>query len=221
MVDKNPQKIKNMFNEISSYYDLMNNFISLGTHYFVKITALKLLKIQSGENILDICCGTGDFTRIIRKLCPKAKVIGLDFSEGMIKKARQQNPNEEFIIADCTNLPFNDEEFDYITAGFGLRNIENRTKAILEIRRTLKSGGKFLHLDFGNGKFGGQIFDSIVYLVTKILGKKALHYKYLVDSKNLFPPPNELIKEFETAGFKLYTRRDYLFGVISVQIVIK
>lgn len=218
--DKDPRKITKMFDEISGYYDKMNNFISLGTHYLIKKIALKNLKIKSYSYVLDLCCGTGDFTQIINEICPKAKVVGLDNSLEMLKLAKIKNPNKVFMQGDCTSLPFK-EEFDYITVGFGLRNIEDRQKAISEIYRSLKNGGKFLHLDFGRHNTASNIFDFIVFFFVKLLGTNLESYKYLLNSKKEYPEPNELIKEFENQGFKLLKRQDFLFGAVSYQIMQK
>lgn len=221
--DKNPEKITKMFDEISSYYDKMNNFISLGTHYLIKKIALKNLKVKPNSYILDLCCGTGDFTRILGQIAPKSKVIGFDNSIEMLKLAKIKNPQKVFMQGDCTSLPFEQNEFDYITIGFGLRNVENRQSAISEIYRTLKYGGKFLHLDFGRHGFGGKIFDVVVLFVINTVVKRchADNYKYLIQSKNEYPEPNELIKEFETHGFRFVKHQDFLFGAISYQIMEK
>lgn len=219
--DKNPSKIQSMFDEISSYYDLMNNLISFGTHYVIKILTVKELHIKPRSNILDLCCGTGDFVRIISHFYPRTKVIGLDFSTDMIKLAKKKFPKGIFIKGDCTDLPFENEEFDYISMGFGLRNIENRTKALSEIVRVLNKGGKFLHLDFGYHNAFSKIFDSLTLFIVKILKKNTQHYKYLLDSKKDFPEPEKLVKEFEQAGLKHIKTMNYLFGVISAQIMEK
>ncbi len=221
MINKDPENIKNMFNEISSYYDEMNNLISLGTHKIIKFLALKNLNIKANTMILDLCCGTGDFTRIITKIQPKARVIGIDNSEKMLKLARIKNPKKAFNIGDCTKLSFKDEEFDYITIGFGLRNIQDRSKAIDEIYRTLKKGGKFLHLDFGKHNFVSNIFGFLVSLIAKFKNVNAQSYQYLLNSKEIYPEPNELISEFCEHGFKFVKRMDFMFGVISAQIMIK
>lgn len=83
MQDKNPLKISEMFDEIASYYDYMNNIISFGSHYIIKLFALKQLELRENMMILDACCGTGDFVRILSK--SGLRVIGLDFSKEMIK----------------------------------------------------------------------------------------------------------------------------------------
>ena len=220
-LSKEPQKIMSMFDEISSYYDVMNNIISLGTHYIVKVLAIRELKIKPRSNILDLCCGTGDFTRIINRLYPRSKVIGVDFSLQMIKLAKLKNKNGVFIKADCTDLPFKENEFDYVTAGFGLRNIENRKIALGEIYRVLKPGGMFLHLDFGYRNIFSRLFDLFVILIAKMFVKNSGNYEYLIKSKNDFPQPMELVKEFESHNFKLVKIRNYMFGIISVQILEK
>lgn len=220
-IDKTPEKIQAMFDEISEYYDKMNNFISLGTHYIIKFLALKELAIQPRTMIIDLCCGTGDFTKIISNFYPRAKVIGLDFSNKMLKLAKSKNPNGVFIQSDCTNLPFAEGEFDYITMAFGLRNIQNKDKAISECYRILNKGGKFLHLDFGKHNIISSLFDIIVLTCAKFMNVNLTDYKYLINSKNKFPEPDELIQEFENAGFKYVKKCDYLFGTISAQIMTK
>ena len=221
MINKDPENIKNMFDEISPYYDEMNNLISLGTHKIIKLLALKNLNIKANTMLLDLCCGTGDFTQIIAKIQPKARVIGLDNSIKMIKHAKIKNPNKAFIVGDCTELSFKDEEFDYITIGFGLRNVQNRSKAINEIYRTLKKGGKFLHLDFGKHNYTSNIFAHLVQLITKFKNVNTQSYQYLLNSKEAYPEPEELIEEFCEHGFKFVKRVDFMFGVISAQIFTK
>ena len=220
MTDKNPQKIKEMFDNISSYYDKMNDYMSFFTHKNIKKSSIKMLDIKPDALILDLCCGTGDLCGIISSLYPKAKVIGLDFSREMIKLAKQKYPQITFINDDCTNLPF-ENEFDFVTIGFGLRNIENRELAISQIYKSLKSGGKFLHLDFGKHNKISKIFDKIVPVWVKLLKKEAQSYEYLLQSKNTYPEPDKLIEEFENAGLKFARKKDFLFGAISAQVMKK
>jgi demethylmenaquinone methyltransferase/2-methoxy-6-polyprenyl-1,4-benzoquinol methylase len=219
--DKDPQKIKSMFGEISSYYDFVNNVMSFGTHYLLKYMAVRALDIKPRSNVLDVCCGTGDFVKIIRKMYPRVKVMGLDFSPEMIKLAKHKNPKGTFVVGDCTNLPFEEGEFDYVTSGFGLRNIENEAKALDEINRVLAKGGKFLHVDFGYHNVLWSVFDIFVPVLIKVSGKNSDPYKYLLNSKKEFPEPDDLVKMFEQHGFKRVCIKNYLFGVISAQIVEK
>ncbi|MBQ8475863.1 ubiquinone/menaquinone biosynthesis methyltransferase [bacterium] len=218
-VDKNIKKINALFDEIASYYDKMNNFISFGTQYFIKKSAISKLNIKKSSRVLDLACGTGDIVKIASSI--ECEIIGLDISNNMLEIAKEKNPEKEFILGDILSLPFSDFEFNYAIITFGLRNVENRTRALSEINRILKKGGKFLHLDFGEHNFFSKIFDYFTPLIVKIFKVKKDNYNYLIQSKNEYPEPNELIEEFKKAGFRLVNRKDYLFGAISAQIMEK
>ena len=122
---------------------------------------------------------------------------------------------------DATNLPYEDNSFDIVTMGFGLRNIANAEKAVEEVYRILKPNGSFLHLDFGRKNFLSKIYDKITPTLAKIFTENSVSYKYLIKSKKEFLSPEDLIKDFENKGFKLKKRCDYIFGVISAQIMYK
>ena len=113
--------IKSLFNKISQKYDFMNNIISFGMHKNVKLTSIKALKIEPNSKVLDLCCGSGDLGRIIKKIQPSCDVIGVDFSPKMLEIARLKNPNITYWEIDATDLPFEKNSFDYIVMGFGLQ----------------------------------------------------------------------------------------------------
>ncbi len=217
-VSKNPDEIKKMFNKIASKYDFNNNIISLGLHKLTKKLVLKNLTIPNNSRILDECTGTGDIPYYLNKMNSHTQIIGIDFSEKMIEKAREKHPNLTFLEGDCTNLPFQNNSFDIITMCFGLRNIEDYSKAIKESFRVLEDSGELLYLDFGEKSIFSDIFDFIACIATKILYGKNSPYEYLVKSKREFFTPKNLIQEFEKEGFILKMRKDYLFGIISMQI---
>lgn len=221
MYNKNPQAIHTMFNMIAKRYDIINNVMSFGTHLSVKSACIKSLDIKPHDNVLDLCCGTGDLAGIIKKIQPQACVTGIDFSENMLDIAKDKYPNVQFFQGDATNLPYEDNTFDIVTMGFGLRNIQNAEKAIEEVYRILKPNGKFLHLDFGEKNLISKIYDKITPLIISRFTDNAPAYSYLIKSRQIFPKPAELIKDFESKGFKLYKRKDYIFGVISSQIMVK
>lgn len=219
IMNKSPDKIKNMFNSIATQYDRLNNLISFGLHKKIKTECVKPLNIKNNEKILDLCTGTGDLAGILQKY--SSDITGADFSEEMLKIARQRYKNIEFINANSTNLPFDDESFDVVTMTYGLRNIENRELALKEIYRVLKPNGRFLQLDFGEHNFIGKIFEFVVPVIAKIFAKKYEPYKYLVESKKDFPNPEKLIDEICKIGFILQCRKDFLFKAISCQIFCK
>ena len=220
-ISKTPANIQNLFNQIAVRYDFMNNLISLGLHRAVKKSAIGLLDIKPHSRILDACCGTGDIAEMIKKAEPLAEVTGLDFSENMLIFAKKRVKSVKFFQGDITNTEFPSESFDIVTMSFGLRNIQNPEKALYEINRILKSGGEFLHLDFGNKNILSGIFDIEAPIFAKFFAKDTEPYKYLIKSKEMFPSPDELILDFEKCGFKFKKRKDFLFGALSAQVMEK
>lgn len=216
-MNKTPEKIKNLFNKIAKNYDKLNDIISFGMQKFIKYNCIKLLDKNKNSTLLDLCTGTGDLITI-------AKIensIGVDFSENMLEEAKKKHPKYKFIQADCTELPFENNIFDIITISYGLRNIENREKALKEIYRVLRPNGQFLHLDFGNNNIIRRIFEKIVPTLVKLLNADDDAYKYLIQSIKDFPEPQNLKKEVENQGFKLKTQRFFIFKSICCQIYTK
>ena len=221
MKNKTNLEIRNMFDKISEKYDFMNRIISFGLNEYVKTQAIKALNIKPNSKVLDLCCGSGDLGKIIKKLQPSCDVIGVDFSQNMIELARKKNPNITYRQMDVTSLAFEKNSFDYIVMGFGLRNIQQKNKALEEIYRTLKSEGQFLHLDFGKHNIYSKIYDSIILFLVKFFTKNTKPYKYLILSKRNFLEPDELIEIFKFNKFKYYTHKNLLFNIISYQIMKK
>lgn len=220
-VDKSPETIQTMFNIISREYDYLNDIMSFGTHYYIKQKCIHNLDIKPHDNVIDLCCGTGDLSEIIKKQQPYANITGIDFSYNMLEIAKSKNPDITFLQGDVTNLPYQDNYFDFAIMGFGLRNIQNAEKAVEEVYRILKPGGTFVHLDFGQKNIISRIYDKITPFIIKNFTENTFPYNYLIESKKIFSTPQELIKDFESKGFKLKKREDYLFGVISSQIMTK
>lgn len=220
-LSKSPEKIRSLFNGIAEKYDFMNNLISLGLHRKIKKISAETLDIKPHSKVLDACCGTGDMADIIKKIQPLADVTGCDFSEKMLEIAKAKIYNVKFIYSDVSNLEFSDNNFDFVTMAFGLRNIANPEKVLNEIYRVLKPGGEFLHLDFGRKNLLNGIFDIEAPLFAKMFYGNKSPYEYLVKSKRVFPEPDELIEDFEKCGFKFKKKKDFLCGAISVQIMKK
>lgn len=226
--NKKPKFIRELFNSISGNYDKLNDIMSFGMHKQVKKDVINesknlLTTHYSPLTILDLCTGTGDLAQILKEKYPEAKIIGVDFSPKMLEIASQKCPDIEFLEADCTNLPFEDESFDLCTISFGLRNIEDMEKALTEIYRVLKKDGIFVNLDLGKpNKFFNLFLKPYMYLWVALLGK-VFHgdetpYKYLAASNETFPAPAELIKIYEKIGFSNVKNKNYLFGQIASQV---
>ena len=221
MKNKTNLEIRNMFEKISEKYDFMNRIISFGLNEYVKTQAIKELNIKPNSKVLDLCCGSGDLGKIIKKLQPSCDVIGVDFSQNMIELAIKKNPNITYRQMDVTSLAFEKNSFDYIVMGFGLRNIPQKNKALEEIYRTLKSEGQFLHIDFGKHNIYSKIYDNIILFIIKFFTKNTKPYKYLILSKRNFLEPEELIELFKFNKLTYIKHKNMLFDVISFQILKK
>lgn len=224
MIDKNPEKIKNMFNALASRYDFMNFAISLGIQKIIKQKSVGLIKIKKGARIADLCSGTGEIAELLARNENVDKVFALDFSPNMLQIAKTKRKSDKisFIEGDCTNLPFESSSLDGCTLGFGLRNFENYEKVVSEIARVLKNGGFFLHLDLFKGNEPvNKIFDILAVILAKIFSKSPESYKYLILSKNSFLSPEKLACAIETQGLKCCKIRKWAFGMVSAQLFIK
>lgn len=221
--NKHSENIKKMFNEISQKYDFVNNLISFNKHKKVKVNAIEALKIPNNKNIkvLDLCCGSGDFSYIIQKKYPNVQVFGLDFSSEMLKIAQKKCKKVEFFEANALDLPFCDLYFDFVVVGFGLRNVEDIDIALDEIYRVLKNGGKFLHLDFNSDCKYNKIYDAIIPYLVKIFIKDISPYIYLLNSKNKFYSNDELIEKFEDFGFGFENYKKMYFDIVAYQVMKK
>ena len=211
-------EIKTMFNNLAKNYDFFNNIISFGFHIHVRKVAIKTLNIQDGTTVLDLCCGTGDFGKTVKQISPKCEVIGVDFSEEMLKIAKEKNKNIKYFLQDATAMNFENNRFDYVIMGFGLRNIPDKEAVMKEINRVLKPNGKILQLDFGEKSFFNTVYNTVILNLIGLFTKESAPFKYLIKSKNGFLPPNQLSVLFEKFGFKTESINYLLFRVISFQI---
>lgn len=223
---KDSEFIKGLFNSISKNYDKLNDIMSFGLHKRIKRDAIAQIENYKPKTILDLCTGTGDLAGLLKEKYPEAKVVGVDFSPQMLEIARQKYPEIEFLEADCTNLPFEDESFDLCVISFGLRNIEDMGKAIAEIHRVLRPYGLFINIDLGKpDKFFNLFLKPYMHLWVAFVGKifhgDETPYKYLAASNETFPAPSELIKIYEKIGFSNIKNKNYLLGQIAAQVSMK
>lgn len=220
-----------MFENLASDYDLMNDVISFGMHKSIKKKSVSnIFKLYSGRSelkILDVCCGTGDIAIFAaEKFGDSAKITGVDFSESMLEIAKKRSAkykNIEYITADVLNLPFEDNYFDAVFISFGLRNLADLKKGVLELKRVTKNGGYVSNLDVGKPEgICGKLSKLYFYLFVPVLGKlihgNAEPYSYLHESREEFPSQKELITIFSELGFKNIKNNDFALGTIAQQI---
>lgn len=215
-----------MFNTIARTYDRMNDLISLNLQKKIKETAIKNVQINADAKVLDICTGTGDIgIYLAQNVVKNGRVVGIDFSENMLDIAKIKSAginNIEFKNGDALALPFEDGTFDACFISFGLRNLVDLRKGLIEMKRVTKDGGVIVNLDLGKPygifKFLHKVyFFNVVPFVCRLLGGDTAAYKYLPQSTINFPNGEELVEVFKEIGLKEIEKYDFLFGAISEQ----
>jgi demethylmenaquinone methyltransferase/2-methoxy-6-polyprenyl-1,4-benzoquinol methylase len=219
--------VHKMFDSIACDYDLLNQVISFGRNKIIKKQAVQKLPKKPACNVLDVCTGTGDLAIYLAKyLDEKSTITGIDFSENMLNIAKNKAKdfkNIDFIKGDALNLPFEDETFDACIVAYGLRNLEDYKKGILEMKRVTKKGGYIVNLDTGKPKCIVNIvfrlyFDNFVPFFGKIFHGNSVPYKYLPESAKTFPSQDELVKVFLELGLSEVKNYNYAFGAIAQQV---
>jgi demethylmenaquinone methyltransferase/2-methoxy-6-polyprenyl-1,4-benzoquinol methylase len=211
-----------MFDRIAPVYDFMNHAMTMGLDRRWRRLAAESA-VSPGDKVLDACCGTGDLAIASRRLLGSdGEVTGLDFSDGMLKRARRKSGEIEWIRGDLLRLPFADETFDAATVGFGVRNVEDLDRALRELRRVLRPGGRLAILEIVRPRgplkvFFRAWFDGLVPLAGKVLPGGAA-YSYLPASVRRFPGPTELGERVRDAGFDPVAHRLLGGGIVVLMV---
>ena len=209
--------VRAMFDRIAPVYDAMNRTMTAGLDRRWRRIAAESV-VRPGDLVLDACCGTGDLA--IADVRAGGRVTGLDFSERMLDRARRKAPELDWVTGDVLALPFPDGSFDAATVGFGIRNVDDLERALGELRRVLRGGGRLGILEITRPRgllapFYRLWFDAVVPLLGKLLpGGSA--YTYLPASVRRFPGPEELSALIAAAGFGGVTYRRFAGGIVAL-----
>jgi len=206
------QRINNMFGRIADRYDAANTALSFGIHRRWRAAAVEAATPEPGQRLLDGATGTGDLAfRLADEVAPDGSVVALDFNDRMLDEAREKQTDRnppvdiEWRCADLLDLPFNSNTFDRATVGFGIRNVDDPTRAIAELHRVLKPSGRLVILEFGqpDGLFG-HLYDfyseAILPRLGGIITGDPDAYRYLHESAADFPCGDAFVQIMKDAA---------------------
>lgn len=204
------EKVRNMFADIADDYDRVNNILSFGIHHIWRSQAVTLSGAKRGDRVLDCATGTGDLALEFKEVVgDEGYVLGTDFCAEMIEhapaKAEEHGLVVDFEVADAMDLPYDENEFDISSIAFGIRNVDDPVKALKEMARVVKPGGKVVVLEFGQPKgllkYPYELYSQHIMptLGGWISGNREA-YTYLPRTSAEFPAGDKFIRLMEEAG---------------------
>jgi demethylmenaquinone methyltransferase/2-methoxy-6-polyprenyl-1,4-benzoquinol methylase len=235
-VDKNKEKLVNdLFTRIANNYDRVNNMMTFFFHYAWKQKAINECKLKSrGSTVLDLCTGTGDMAFMWTKNEKVAEIYAidtcdemLDIAKAKLKKRPEDQSRVQFAHGDALDIPFEDNTFDAITVGYGLRNVSNLKHSLKEIKRVLKPGGCIASLDLGHPPFPmiNKLYKKILRASIPKLGSSQANdqaaYQYLVESLDNWPDQRTLSQMFYDEGFSRSYFKDIFLGSMAIVVAEK
>jgi demethylmenaquinone methyltransferase/2-methoxy-6-polyprenyl-1,4-benzoquinol methylase len=201
-------QVRAMFDRIAGLYDRMNTVMTAGLHHRWRERAAELAALRPGSRALDVATGTGDLAiALARRLGGEGEVVAVDFSERMLELAGAKTAGMpiRFLAANALALPFDDDEFDAATVGFGARNFSDLEQGLREMVRVVRPGGRVVILEITTPRrpplstFFGLWFDHAVPAIGRVAGD-AQAYSYLPSSVRRFPPAERLADEMWRSG---------------------
>ncbi|RNA69140.1 demethylmenaquinone methyltransferase [Alteribacter keqinensis] len=227
MSQSKEEKVHQVFESISGRYDRMNAIISFQMHLAWRKDTMKRMAVKPGSSALDVCCGTADWTLTMGEAVgEKGHVHGLDFSHNMLSVGREKVEkrgieNITLLQGNAMELPFEDASFDYVTIGFGLRNVPDYDQVIREMYRVTRPGGLVTCLETSQPTF--PVFKQLYWLYFrhvmpvfgKVFAKSYDEYAWLQESTQTFPDKESLSKMFTSAGFDKVSYKSYAGGAAA------
>ena len=223
------ERVRGVFDSVATRYDLMNDLMSLGVHRLWKRFAMQLTGVRAGQRVLDLASGTGDLAaRLAGLVGPAGLVVMSDINAAMLAQGRDRMlddgrvGNVRYAQLDAEALPFPAGSFDCVTIGFGLRNVTHKERALAEMHRVLRPGGRALVLEFSHPTAAPlkAAYDLYSFQVLPRLGRLVANdeasYRYLAESIRMHPDQETLKGMMEAAGFELCDVHNLTGGVVAV-----
>jgi demethylmenaquinone methyltransferase/2-methoxy-6-polyprenyl-1,4-benzoquinol methylase len=207
-------QVRAMFDRIAGFYDVMNSVMTVGLHHRWRARAADLAVLAPGDSALDVACGTGDLAiELARRVGPDGEVVGSDFSEEMLERARAKAtgmsspPTLAWEWGNALELPYASGRFQAATVGFGARNFSDLDRGLAEMTRVVRPGGRVVVLEITTPRrpplstFYSVWFDRAVPLIGRLTGEEEA-YTYLPNSVRRFPGPEGLAAAMQRAGLR-------------------
>ena len=225
------RRVRGVFDSVASNYDVMNDLMSMGLHRAWKAYTVAVANLRDGDQVLDIAGGTGDLARAFAaKVGATGMVLHTDINEAMLRQGRDRLLDEGLVlptaICDGETLPFATGSFDLVSVAFGLRNMTHKDKALAEMNRVLKPGGRLLVLEFSKVAAPlAKAYDWYSFNVLPRIGQMVAgdgeSYRYLAESIRMHPGQAELQAMMKDAGFGHVDVHNMSAGVVALHVGIK
>ena len=226
--------VSEVFTSVANKYDIMNDLMSLGIHRLWKRFTIELSAVREDHRVLDLAGGTGDLSRLFSKRVGRnGEVVLTDINESMIKIGRDKLTdygyieNIKFVQGDAQTLPFQNNYFDCVSIGFGLRNVTDKMLALKSIYNTLKPSGRLIILEFSkpSSTLISDIYDAYSFKILPKIGKLVANdeesYQYLAESIRMHPDQKELLNMLRETGFKDCQYHNMANGIVAVHVGMK
>jgi demethylmenaquinone methyltransferase / 2-methoxy-6-polyprenyl-1,4-benzoquinol methylase len=223
------ERVRSVFASVAGKYDIMNDLMSFGAHRLWKQFTLSLTGLRPGQQALDVAGGTGDLALgMLRQVGKDGRVVLSDINPAMLDVGRDRLldmgfvGNVECLVADAERLPFEDNSFDCLTIGFGLRNVTDKAAAFRSMYRVLKPGGQLLVLEFSTPVVPAlkPLYDAYSFNVLPLLGRLVAHdaasYRYLAESIRVHPNQEALLEMMQSAGFAQARYHNLSGGIVAL-----
>lgn len=224
-------KVAEVFHSVAARYDVMNDLMSVGLHRVWKAFTIARAAVRPGMKVLDIAGGTGDLAKAFSRAAgPTGEVWLTDINDSMLRVGRDRLLDAGVVlptaVCDAEHLPFPDNYFDRVSVAFGLRNMTHKDRALSEMRRVLKPGGKLLVLEFSRvAKPLAPVYDWYSFKILPWLGKRVAgdgdSYRYLAESIRMHPDQETLSDMLRVAGLERVQHFNLSAGVVALHEGVK
>lgn len=224
--EEKQQKVGEVFHSVAQKYDVMNDVMSAGLHRLWKRFTVNTSGVKAGDTVLDIAGGSGDLSKLFsQKVGPQGKVILTDINASMLSVGRDNmidaGLNVPAALCNAEHLPFPDASFDCVIVAFGLRNMTHKDKALAEMQRVLKTGGRLLVLEFSKVWAPlNKVYDTYSFKLLPFMGKlianDAESYTYLAESIRMHPDQETLKQMMQDAGLSKVNYYNLNAGVVAL-----